>query len=130
MGLCSEQDISSLLTPALLSMSIKCLHALKSSLESAQRLGDTDLIELGCSVIWRLSLPLLQASSHHLLLDVFEQCADALEAVGSNNALLRVQFRVESAKIELDADFVETVPITIRSAKQTSKELPLQTHRE
>lgn len=40
---------------------------------------------------------------------MFEQCADALEAVDSNQTLLRVMFRVELAKLELESDFVDKV---------------------
>jgi hypothetical protein len=73
---------------------IEALRVLDQSIGSAVRLGDAQVIHDGCTLVWNLSLPLLQSYHRHHVHRVFKTCVYALESVDSPLHQLRVQFHV------------------------------------
>ncbi|XP_028390807.1 LOW QUALITY PROTEIN: cilia- and flagella-associated protein 46-like [Dendronephthya gigantea] len=95
---------------------LQAIEKLEQYLMTALRLGDQHVIEVGCTTMWNLCLPLLQFNLRHHVRKPLKIIADTLESVDSLNSLLRCQIHTELAKCEEGQEQVEQAMIHLKKA--------------
>ncbi|KAL4232411.1 Cilia and flagella associated protein 46 [Mactra antiquata] len=83
---------------------------------NAIRLGDPNVIQVGCVTQWNLCLPLLQPNLRHYVRKPLTQVAEALENIQSLLVQLRCQIHTELAKCEEDSEQIEVAMTNLKKA--------------
>eukprot|EP01065_Artemidia_motanka_P045864 TRINITY_DN6821_c1_g1_i1.p1 TRINITY_DN6821_c1_g1~~TRINITY_DN6821_c1_g1_i1.p1 ORF type:complete len:3085 (+),score=971.89 TRINITY_DN6821_c1_g1_i1:65-9319(+) len=83
------------------------VRGLEKALQSAARTGDTHLLQIGCVLIWNLSLPLLNDGTRRLVAKPLQSALQTLEACGSNLHQLRVEILHELACCDIADEFLQ-----------------------
>ncbi|XP_010138787.1 PREDICTED: tetratricopeptide repeat protein 40, partial [Buceros rhinoceros silvestris] len=94
-------------TKGVVEAQLKLIKNLELTLKRAVRLGDPDVIQVVCTTLWNLCLPLLQHNLHQRVRKPLISVADVLEEIDSMLILLRCQVHMEIARIEEDGDRME-----------------------
>ncbi|XP_033122422.1 cilia- and flagella-associated protein 46-like isoform X2 [Anneissia japonica] len=95
---------------------LQCIHRLNEALQTAIRLGDPNVLQVGCSTMWNVCLPLLQPNLRHHVRKPLTVIAEALENIDSLLILLRCQIHTELARCEEDVEQVEIAMSHLKKA--------------
>ena len=93
-------------TKLMVNTRIDALKVLEEALTSARRVGEPELIQDGCVLIWNVALPLLQPSLRGHAERALYLAAAALEAIGSPLAQLRASVHLELARLDASRELV------------------------
>ncbi|XP_069720254.1 cilia- and flagella-associated protein 46 [Phaenicophaeus curvirostris] len=94
-------------TKGIIEAQLELIKNLELSLKRAVQLEDPDVIQVVCTTLWNLCLPLLQHSLLHHVRKPLIAVADVLEEIDSLLILLRCQVHMEIARIEESDDRIE-----------------------
>ncbi|XP_060585472.1 cilia- and flagella-associated protein 46-like isoform X2 [Ruditapes philippinarum] len=83
---------------------------------NAIRLGNPNVIQVGCVTQWNLCLPLLQPNLRHHVRKPLTLVAEALENIQSLLVQLRCQVHTELAKCEEDVEQIEVAMTNLKKA--------------
>ncbi|KAL3864704.1 hypothetical protein ACJMK2_006363 [Sinanodonta woodiana] len=86
---------------------LQSIKQCEEAIMNAVRLGDPNVIQVGCVTQWNLCLPLLQANLRHYVRKPLTQVAEVLENIQSLLIQLRCQVHTELAKCEEDNEQIQ-----------------------
>ncbi|XP_074088215.1 LOW QUALITY PROTEIN: cilia- and flagella-associated protein 46 [Macrotis lagotis] len=94
-------------TRSAVEIQLNVIKRLNSALIRAKRLKNPNVIQVVCTTLWNLCLPLLQHNLRGNLLKPLIQVAEVLEEIDSLMIVMRCQVHIEIAHIEEDENRVE-----------------------
>ncbi|XP_009877634.1 PREDICTED: tetratricopeptide repeat protein 40, partial [Apaloderma vittatum] len=94
-------------TKGVVETQLELIRNLELTLKRAVQLGDPGVIQVVCTTLWNLCLPLLHRDLHQHVRKALIAAADVLEEIDSMLILLRCQVHMEIARIEEDGDRIE-----------------------
>ncbi|KAM4702837.1 cilia- and flagella-associated protein 46 [Rhinophrynus dorsalis] len=97
----------SLYTKGVVEAQLKVIRRLESTLQDAIRVADPNAIQLVCTTLWNLCLPLLQHNLRSQLRKPLLSISESLEEIDSLLTTLRCQIHLEVAQIEESEDRIE-----------------------
>ncbi|XP_075468672.1 cilia- and flagella-associated protein 46 isoform X5 [Ascaphus truei] len=107
---------AALYTKSAVEAQLKVIRRLESALQNAIRLSDANTIQVVCTTMWNLCLPLLQHNLRKHLRKPLIFISETLETIDSLLILQRCQVHMEVAQIEEDDDRIEVALEHIQKA--------------
>ncbi|RHY31090.1 hypothetical protein DYB32_003765 [Aphanomyces invadans] len=101
-----------------LAQHVECVKVLERSLAAAKRLGHTHLIQDICLFAWNVALPLVESHLRKHVHRLFQSATSLLEELESPLVALRAQMHLETAKCEMDCDYLAKAAIHVNKALQ------------
>lgn len=95
---------------------LQAIKRCEEAIMNAIRLGDPNVIQVGCVTQWNLCLPLLQQNLRHYVRKPLTQVAEALENIQSLLVQLRCQVHTELSKCEEDEEQIQVAMEHLRKA--------------
>eukprot|EP01062_Namystynia_karyoxenos_P009729 TRINITY_DN1343_c0_g2_i1.p1 TRINITY_DN1343_c0_g2~~TRINITY_DN1343_c0_g2_i1.p1 ORF type:complete len:3127 (+),score=1111.21 TRINITY_DN1343_c0_g2_i1:70-9381(+) len=102
-----REPYSNRLTDPMQKQVAAAVRALEKALQSAARTGDMHLLQIGCILIWNLSLPLLNEAARRSVVKPMQSALLALEGCGANLHHLRVEMLHELACCDIADEFLQ-----------------------
>ncbi|XP_035825239.1 cilia- and flagella-associated protein 46 [Aplysia californica] len=95
---------------------LQAIRRCEEAIMNAIRLGEPNVIQVGCVTQWNLCLPLLQPNLRNQVRKQLTVVADALEAIDSLLVLLRCQIHTELARCEEDQEQIQVAMENLKKA--------------
>ncbi|XP_071946707.1 cilia- and flagella-associated protein 46-like [Antedon mediterranea] len=109
-------DKQEMYTKTSVEVRLQCIHRLNEAIQNAIRHGDPNVVQVGCTTMWNVCLPLLQPNLRHHVRKPLTLIAQALEAIDSLLILLRCEIHTELARCEEDNEQVQVAMSHLKKA--------------
>ncbi|KAF0699363.1 Aste57867_10079 [Aphanomyces stellatus] len=99
-----------------LSRHVEGVKVLERSLAAAKRVGDPNLIQDICILAWNVAMPLLESHLRKHVHRLFQSATALLEDLESPLVALRAQMHFETAKCEMESDYLAKASTHVNKA--------------